>query len=467
MSTTLIRGGRVITASRDVKEDILIENGKIIKMGNLVDFPADQVLQASGKMVIPGGIDPHTHFDLPSAGTIGSDDFFTGTAAAAAGGTTTIIDFPTQNRGEDPRVSLEEWFGRSEGKTAVDWAFHQIITDLRDAYLPSLGKLIEEGISSFKLFMAYPNALMLDDGAILRALQWTRDNGGLVMLHCENGPAIEVLIQQALAARRTDPINHALTRPSTVEGEATFRAIALAEIAQVPVYVVHLSAAESLQAVRRARRRGLPVYAETCPHYLLLSDKALRSPDFEGAKYVCSPPLRPVSHQEPLWEGLSSGDLQLVSTDHAPFNFSGQKEMGRGDFSKIPNGMPGVEWRMSLLYHFGVLQNRISLNRWVEITSTNAARMFGLYPQKGEIAPGSDADLVIFDPEREQTLTAEAQVTNCDYNPYEGWTLRGVPETVLLRGETVARSGKFVGRAGMGRFLRRRPSTDLASDRIT
>jgi dihydropyrimidinase len=457
----LIKGGRVVTAQKDVIEDLLIEDDKITRTGNLGDYPAEQVIDASGKLVIPGGIDPHTHFDLPSMGTVGVDDFFTGTAAAAVGGTTTIIDFPTQNRGEDPRVSLEEWFGRSEGKTAVDWAFHQIITDLSGPYLSSLQALMEEGVSSFKLFMAYPDALMLDDGSILRALQWTRDHGGLVMLHCENGPAIEVLVQQALAGRQTEPIYHALTRPSTVEGEATSRAIALAQVAQVPVYVVHLSARESLQAVRGARQRGLPVYAETCPHYLLLSDDDLRSPGFQGAKYVCSPPLRPASHQEPLWQGLASGDLQLVSTDHAPFNFSGQKEMGRNDFSKIPNGMPGVEWRMNLLYHFGVGQGRFSLNRWVEITSTNAAKLFGLYPQKGEIAPGSDADLVIFDPDHEHTLTAENQMTSCDYNPYEGLTLRGAPERVLLRGGTVVEDGKFVGRAGMGRFIKRRPEETL------
>lgn len=464
MSTTLIRGGRVVTAQRDATEDLLIENGKILRTGDLGDFPADRVIEAAGKLVIPGGIDPHTHFDLPSMGTVGVDDFYTGTVAAAVGGTTTIIDFPTQNRGEDPRVSLEEWFGRSEGKTAVDWAFHQIITDLSETYRPSLRALMDEGVSSFKLFMAYPDALMLDDGSILRALQWTRDHGGLVMLHCENGPAIEFLVRQALASGQTEPIYHALTRPSTVEGEATSRAIALAQIAQVPVYVVHLSAEESLQAVGGARRRGLPVYAETCPHYLLLSDDDLRSPDFEGAKYVCSPPLRPASHQEPLWQGLASGDLQLVSTDHAPFNFSGQKEMGRGDFSKIPNGMPGVEWRMNLLYHFGVGQGRFSLNRWVEITSTNAAKLFGLYPQKGEIAPGSDADLVIFDPDREHTLTAETQMTSCDYNPYEGLTLKGAPEQVLLRGETVVRDGKFLGRAGMGQFIKRQPSETLHTD---
>ncbi len=467
MSTTLIRGGRVITATRDTVEDILIENGEIARLGNLSDFPADRVVDASGKLVIPGGIDPHTHMDTPAGDTFISDDFYTGTVAAAVGGTTTIIDFPIQEKGDDPRVSLEEWLGKSEGKAAVDWAFHQIIADLPPAFLPSLGALIEEGVSSFKLFMAYPNAWMLDDGAIFSALQWTADHGGLIMLHCENGPAIEVLIQQAIAAGRTEPRFHAVTRPSIAEGEATSRAIALAEIAKVPVYVVHLSASEALSAVGQARGRGLPVYAETCPQYLLLSDDKLASPGFQGAKYVCSPPLRPPSHHARLWEGLASGDLQLVATDHAPFHYESQKVMGKGDFTKIPNGMPGVEWRVSLLYNFGVRENRISLNRWVEITSTNAAKLFGLYPQKGEIAPGSDADLVIFDPEREQTLSAETQMTNCDYNPYEGWVLQGAPETVLLGGEPVVSGGKFVGRAGMGRFIKRRPSETIATDLIS
>ena len=467
MSTTLIKGGRVITASRDTVEDILIENALIARVGDLGDFPADRIVDATGKLVIPGGIDPHTHMDTPAGNTLISDDFYTGTVAAAVGGTTTIIDFPIQQKGDDPRASLEEWFGKSEGRAAVDWAFHQIITDLPESYLPSLGALIEEGISSFKLFMAYPNAWMLDDGAIFRALQWTADHGGLIMLHCENGPAIEVLIQQAIAAGHTEPRFHSITRPSIAEGEATSRAIALAEIAQVPVYVVHLSAAEALQAVGQGRERGLPVYAETCPQYLLLSDDMLASPGFQGAKYVCSPPLRSPSHHERLWEGLAAGDLQLVATDHAPFHYKEQKEMGRGDFTKIPNGMPGVEWRVSLLYHFGVRENRISHNRWVEITSTNAARLFGLYPQKGEIAPGSDADLVIFDPNRQQTLSAETQMTNCDYNPYEGWVLQGAAETVLLRGEPVVRDGKFVGRAGTGRFIKRRPSETLTTDMIS
>ena len=467
MSTTLIRGGRVVTASRDATEDVLIEGGKITRVGDLGDFPADRVVDATGKLVIPGGIDPHTHMDTPAGDTFISDDFYTGTVAAAVGGTTTIIDFPIQKKGDDPRVSLEEWFGKSEGKAAVDWAFHQIIADLPPAYLPSLGALIEEGVSSFKLFMAYPNAWMLDDGAIFSALQWTADHGGLIMLHCENGPAIEVLIRQAIAAGRTAPRFHSRTRPSIAEGEATSRAIALAEIAGVPVYVVHLSAAEALGAVGQARGRGLPVYAETCPQYLLLSDQKLATPGFGGAKYVCSPPLRPPSHHEKLWGGLASGDLQLVATDHAPFHYRGQKEMGRGDFTKIPNGMPGVEWRVSLLHHFGVRKGRISLNRWVEITSTNAAKLFGLYPKKGEIAPGSDGDLVIFDPDREQTLSAETQMTNCDYNPYEGWVLRGAPETVLVRGEPVVSDGKFVGRAGMGRFIKRRPSETIAADLVT
>lgn len=463
---TLVRGGRVVTASQDFTSDILIEDGTITAIGPLDEMEADRVVDATGKLVMPGGVDPHTHLDTPAMGTVISDDFATGTKAAAVGGTTTIVDFPIQSRGDDPRVSLEEWFGKAEGKAAVDWAFHQIITDLPDSFLPSLDDMVEEGVSSFKLFMAYPGAWMLDDGAIFKAMRRTADNGGFIMMHCENGLAIDALIAEAVARGQLDPIYHAKTRPSTAEGEATYRAIALAEMAQVPVYVVHLSAREALQAVREARDRGLPAYAETCPHYLLLTEDKLAEPEFGGAKYVCSPPLRPADHLEALWQGLKTGDLQVVSTDHAPFNFEGQKELGRDDFSKIPNGVPGIEWRLALLYHYGVREGRISLNRFVEVTSTNAAKLFGLYPRKGEIAPGSDGDLVVFDPEREWTLSAETQMTNVDYNPYEGTTLQGAPDTVLLRGEVVVEDGRFVGREGQGSFVRCGESLALGTEQI-
>jgi dihydropyrimidinase len=451
---TLVRGGRVVTAAQEFDADILVEDGKIAAIGALGLTEADTLVDASGKLVFPGGVDPHTHMDTPAMGTVISDDFRSGTVAAAVGGTTTIIDFPIQGRGEDLRVSLEQWFKKAEGKTAIDYAFHQIVTDLPDSFLPAMDDLVKEGISSFKLFMAYPGAWMVDDGTIFKAMQRTAENGGFIMMHCENGLAIDVLVKQAIAEGKVDPIHHARTRPSTAEGEATSRAIALAQMAEVPVYVVHMSAQEAVQAVREARDRGIPAYAETCPHYLLLTEEKLAEPEFEGSKYVCSPPLRSAGHLEVLWNGLRNDDLQVVSTDHAPFYFREQKEMGRGDFSKIPNGIPGVEWRMALLYDHGVRGGRITRNRFVEVTSTNAAKLFGLYPRKGEIAPGSDGDLVVFDPERKVVLSAETQATNCDYNPYEGWTVTGWPVTVLLRGQVVVDDARYVGREGHGEFVR-------------
>lgn len=459
----LIEGGRIVTAAQDYTADILIEDGRISAVGSFGGAEADEVIDAGGRLVFPGGVDPHTHLDTPVAGTVISDDFDSGTRAAAAGGTTTIIDFAIQEKGEDPRSALERWHRMAEGKAAVDYAFHQIITDLPDGMLASLDSLAaEEGVTSFKLFMAYPNAWMLDDGAIFKAMRRTAENGGFIMLHCENGYAIDALVQDALARGDTDPVFHARTRPALAEDEATRRGIALAEMAGVPLYVVHMSSAGSVQAMAEARGRGVRAYAETCPHYLLLTDERLAEPDFGGANYVCSPPLRPAEHHDPLWNGLRAGDLQAVGTDHAPFFFE-QRLAGRGDFSKIPNGLPGVEWRMPLLYHYGVAEGRISLNRFVEITSTNAAKLFGLYPRKGEIAPGSDADLVIFDPAGENTLSAADQVTNCDYNPYEGRALDGSIRTVLLRGRAVVRGGRYAAASPQGVFVKRAESAALSS----
>jgi dihydropyrimidinase len=303
---------------------------------------------------------------------------------------------------------------------------------------------------------------MVDDATIFKAMRRTAENGGFVLMHCENGPVIDLLEKEAIAAGNVDPVYNAITRPPVTEAEATARAISLAELAGVPVYVVHLSAAEALDAVSRARDRGLPVYAETCPHYLLLTDEKLSEPDFGGSKYVMCPPLRTPAHQERLWKGLRTDELQVVSTDHTPFRFEGQKEMGRGNFPKIPNGVPGIEWRTGLMHHFGVRAGRIGLNRFVELTSTAPAKLFGCYPRKGEIAPGSDADLVIFDPEKEVTLSARTQATLSDYNPYEGWVLRGAVETVLLRGSVIVEGGRFVGSRGSGRFVRRGESIALA-----
>jgi dihydropyrimidinase len=459
--TIVVRGGRIVTASQDYIGDVLIEGERIAAIGSFPEVDAE-VIDATDRLVLPGGVDPHTHLDAPLKGTMTADDFETGTIAAAIGGTTSIIDFPVQQRGEDPRVSHEAWAGRAEEKAVVDWGLHQVIVDLPDEYFPALDDLIANGSPSFKLFMAYPGARMVDDATIFKAMRRTADNGGLVLMHCENGPVIDLLEREALAEGRTGPVENAATRPPVTEAEATGRAIALAELAGVPVYVVHLAAAQALEAVAAARERGLPVYAETCPHYLLLTEDVLQQPDFGGAKYVMCPPLRTPWHQERLWAGLRKNDLQIVSTDHTPFRFEGQKELGRGNFAKIPNGVPGIEWRTTLLYHFGVREGRIGLNRFVELIATTPAKLFGCYPRKGDIAPGCDADLVVFDPEKKVLLTAKSQATRSDYNPYEGWEVRGAVETVLLRGTVIVRDGAFAGRRGAGRFLRRSVSSALA-----
>jgi dihydropyrimidinase len=459
---TIVRGGRIVTSSQTFEADVLIEGERIDALGSFPEVEADRIVDAAGKLVLPGGVDPHTHLDAPLKGTITADDFYSGTVAAAIGGTTTIIDFPVQEKGQDPRISHADWYARAEEKAVVDWSLHQVITDLPDEFFPALDELIQDGSPSFKMFMAYPGARMVDDATIFKAMRRTAENGGFVLMHCENGPVIDLLEREAIAAGNVDPVYNSITRPPVTEAEATSRAISLAELAGVPVYVVHLSAAEALDAVGRARDRGLPVYAETCPHYVLLTDEKLSEPDFGGSKYVMCPPLRTPAHQERLWKGLRDDELQVVSTDHTPFKFEGQKEMGRGNFAKIPNGVPGIEWRTGLMHHFGVREGRIGLNRFVELISTAPAKLFGCYPRKGEIAPGSDADLVVFDPEKEVVLSARTQATLSDYNPYEGWELRGAVETVLLRGTVIVEGGAFVGTRGGGQFVRRGESIALA-----
>jgi dihydropyrimidinase len=462
MKTALIKNGQIVTSSQRYFADVFIVDGRIAAVGQLSDLVTDHVIDASGCYVMPGGVDPHTHMDTPVAGTTTSDNFETGTMAAAVGGTTTIIDFPIQSKGQDPRDAVVQWHLKAQGVSTIDWAFHQIITEVTDETLPALDELVGDGITSFKLFTAYPGSWMLDDGAIFKVLRNAADNGSFIMFHCENGLAIDVLVKEAIAHGDIAPIFHAKTRPSTAEGEATGRVLALAAMANVPLYIVHLSAKEALEAVREARDRNVRVYAETCPHYLLLSERNLEEGEFEGAKYVCSPPLRTADHAEALWEGLATGDLQVVSTDHAAFCFHTQKKMGITDFSKIPNGMPGVEWRIGLLHHYGVCAGRFDLNRLVDLTSTTPAKLFGIYPQKGEIAPGSDADIVIFDPAREHLLTAADQVTDNDYNPYEGRKIVGWPRVVLLRGEVIVADGKFIGKAGQGVFVRSGLSSALS-----
>ncbi len=466
MSRTAIRGGLVITAAEETRADVLIEDGKVAALATpdsafAQGWTADRTLDATGKYVVPGGVDAHTHFELPFGGTASSDTFETGTRAAAWGGTTTVVDFAVQPRGGALREGLDAWHAKAEGTCAIDYAFHMILSDVNESSLKEMDLLVGEGVTSYKLFMAYPGVFYSDDGQILRAMQRAAGNGGLIMMHAENGIAIDVLVEQALAAGHTDPRYHGEVRRALLEAEATHRAIQLARVAGSPLYVVHVSAEEALAELAQARDKGLPVFGETCPQYLFLSTDNLAEPGFEGAKYVCSTPLRPREHQDALWRGLRTDDLQVVSTDHCPFCFSGQKELGRGDFSKIPNGLPGVENRMDLL-HQAVVEGRITRRRWIEIACAAPARMFGLAPHKGGITPGGDADIVIYDPHAQQTLSAATHHMNVDYSAYEGKRVTGRVETVLLRGETVIEQRRFTGRAGHGRYVPRTTCQYLA-----
>jgi dihydropyrimidinase len=445
--TTLIKNGRIVTAVDDYRADILIEDGTIAVIGKSIKANADKVIDAKGRLVIPGGIDPHTHMELPFGGTSASDTFETGTIAAAHGGTTTIIDFAVQYKGQSLRQAVDVWHAKADGKTSIDYGFHLICTDLPDERLPEMKGMIDEGVSSFKLFMAYPGVFLVDDATIFKAMGTAGENGGLICMHAENGVVIDAIVKKALAQGKTAPKYHALTRPTKAEAEGVHRAIALAEMADAPVYIVHLSCDDSLQEVTRARDMGINAFAETCPQYLFL--------DYSVYEHVMTPPIREKWNQDKLWRGLKFNDLQVVSTDHCPFCMKEQKELGQNDFSKIPNGGPGVENRMSLVYDGGVAEGRISLNRFVEITSTAAAKIFGLFPRKGTIAVGSDADIVIFDADEEMTISAKTHHMNVDYSCYEGRRVKGVTKTVLSRGELVIEEGKYVGRAGKGQFLKR------------
>jgi dihydropyrimidinase len=461
--TILISGGTVVTAEGTLAADVLVAGERIaaVLARDLTGEPgappadapaaeaADQVIDATGKYVLPGGIDAHTHMEMPFGGTFSADTFETGTRAAAWGGTTTIIDFAVQAKGTSLLATLDKWHAKADGNCAIDYGFHMIVSDVNETSLKEMDSCIAAGVNSFKMFMVYAT-----DGEILLAMQQASRSGATVMMHAENGIAIDQLVAQALAAGRTDPVNHGLTRPPELEGEATSRAITLAKVAHCPLYIVHLSAAQALAAVAEARDNGQNVFAETCPQYLYLSIDDLARPDFEGAKFVASPPLRPREHQDSLWKGLRTNDLSVVSTDHCPFCFKDQKQLGRGDFAKIPNGMPGVEHRMDLL-HAGVAAGQISLPRWVEVSSTTPARMFGLYPRKGVIAPGSDADIVIYDPQARQTLSAATHHMNVDYSAYEGMEITGQVVTTLSRGRVVISDGEYLGGAGHGQFLAR------------
>jgi dihydropyrimidinase len=454
---TLISGGTVVGSTGANAADVLVEDERIAAVTAPGLFGADAVdttIDATGRYVLPGGIDAHTHMEMPFGGTFSADTFETGTRAAAWGGTTTIIDFAVQAKGTSLLSTLDKWHEKADGDCAVDYGFHMIVSDVNDTTLKEMESCVGAGVSSFKMFMAYPGVFYSTDGEILRAMNKATEIGSTIMMHAENGIAIDQLVAQALADGRGEPVQHGLTRPPELEGEATSRAITLAAVSGAPLYIVHLSAAQALAAVAEARDAGQNVFAETCPQYLYLSIDDLARPEFEGAKYVASPPLRDKHHQRDLWRGLRTNDLSVVATDHCPFCFKDQKQLGRGDFSKIPNGMPGVEHRMDLL-HQGVVAGEISLARWVETCSTTPARMFGLYPRKGVIAPGSDADIVIYDPAARQTLSAETHHMAVDYSAYEGFELTGKVETVLSRGRTVVGGGKYHGAPGHGRFLSR------------
>jgi len=459
--TTLIEGGTVVNASGPFVANVLIDGEKIVGLASPGSSTAvswregaEKILDASGTYVIPGAIDAHTHMEMPFGGTFSVDTFETGTRAAAFGGTTSIIDFAIQTKGQSLRSGLDQWFSKAENKCAIDYGFHMIVSDVNEQSLKEMDILVDEGIASFKLFMAYPGVFYSTDGEILQAMQQASANGATIMMHAENGIAIDVLVAQALARGEGDPRFHGSTRPSLLEGEATHRAIQLARVAGAPLYIVHLSAREALEEVVGARDRGQNVFAETCPQYLFLSENDMAREGFEGAKFVCSPPLRDPSHSIDLWRGLRTDDLSVVATDHCPFCFKEQKELGIGNFAKIPNGMPGVEHRLDLIFQ-GVDAGEISLARWVEVTSTTPARLFGLFPRKGLIAPGADADVVLYDPHATHTFSAATHHMNVDYSAYEGMKVKGKAKTVLSRGHVVIENDEYVGTPGAGVFLKR------------
>lgn len=468
MTTTLIRGGRIVTAVDDYIADVFIEDEQIVSIGlNLPAGPDTQVIDAAGMMLFPGGVDCHTHMENTFGPSVTADNFHTGTRSAAFGGTTTIIDFALQNHNTSPLQAIERAQSKADCTANIDYGFHVIITEVDKRVLEDMRYAIRhEGVSSFKMFMAYPGTVMSDDAAIFQAMRMVGQHGGMVALHAENGTIVELLIQEALAQGHTSPRYHALTRPAILEGEATHRGIKLAELAEAPVYFVHLSAKEALKHVVEARDLGIPVFAETCPHYLFFDESAYAATDeedsFDAARLVMSPPLRSKEAQNALWTALKTDDLQLISTDHCPYCLKeghqgkiNQKPFGKDDFSKIPNGVPGVETRMTVVYDGGVRSGRISLNRYVELMSTAPAKLFGLFPKKGTIAVGSDADIVIFDPNEQHTISAATQHSNCDFTLFEGHRVQGKVKKVLLRGQLLVSDDQWVGKTGQGRFVAR------------
>jgi dihydropyrimidinase len=455
--SVLIKGGRVITAADDYVADVFIEGERISLIGESLDVSAERVIDATGKYVLPGAVDPHTHLEMPWRGETTIDDFESGHTAAAFGGTTTHVDFCIQGKGQTFGEALEAWHAKREGKALIDNGFHIAVTDLREGgTLDELARLPEEyGVTSYKLFMAYKDSLMVDDETLFKTMQVAADTGALVMVHAENGDAIEVLMTEAIEAGNVEPKYHALTRPPELEGEATNRAIQLARVAGSPLYVVHVSCQESTEPIALAREKGWNVWGETCTQYFFVDQSFLDRPDFEGAKYVYTPPPRPKANQEILWNAVRTNVLQAISTDHCAYLFKGQKDAGKHDFRQIPNGAPGLENRLQMIHHFGVREGRITLNRMVELLCTNPAKLFGLYPRKGTLAVGSDADVVVFDPEKKVTISASTHHSKSDYNLFEGTEVVGSPELVLLRGNVLVDGDRLVAKPGSGQFVKR------------
>lgn len=460
---TLIKNGTIVNAAETIQADILVEGEQIVLIGKNLPKDKHTVIDAKGKYVMPGGIDVHTHLDLPFGGTSSSDDFETGHRAAAFGGTTMHIDFVSQPKGGMLHDGLAIWRKKAE-KAQIDYSFHMMVTDLRDEVMNEIPTMVDEGITSLKVFLAYKGVFQVDDNTLYRTLLQAADHGMMVMVHAETGDVVDLLIHKYLKEGKTDPYYHALSRPPELEGEATGRAVALAGLANCPLYVVHMTCEQAVTQLRLGRAKGLPVMGETCVQYFFTTIDDLKRPNFEGAKFVCSPPIRTKHDQEILWGAIKDRTLQVVSTDHCPFWFEGGKngriagkELGKGDFSKIPNGLPVIEDRLKMMWTFGVGGNRIDMNRFVEVNSTNPAKIFGMYPRKGTISVGADADIVIWDPKKKETLSAATQHMNTDYNLFEGTKIKGAPSAVFVRGQQVVDDDKWLGHVGYGKFIKRSP----------